>query len=181
MLSCTHFTCLRASVSGTHFLPWRAIRMRATTLRKFSNPPSTLPPGFQQPPMQPVGTWWKNGSQMQSEGPYPVEETQRLINVGWALLVGGLQSVHAVPTSVLAFAQFHILFIYLFIFFFLLHAWHMEVPRLGAELELWLPAYTTATATWDLSRICDLQCQTLNPLRETRDRTHNLMDAGWVC
>ena len=27
------------------------------------------------------------------------------------------------------------------------HLWHMEVPRLGIELELQLPAYTTATAT----------------------------------
>ena len=37
-----------------------------------------------------------------------------------------------------------------FLFFFLgLHLWHMEVPRLGAESELWLLAYTTATATLD--------------------------------
>jgi len=34
--------------------------------------------------------------------------------------------------------------------------WHMEVPRLGAELELQLPAYTTATATQALSCVCDL-------------------------
>ena len=27
--------------------------------------------------------------------------------------------------------------------------WHMEVPRLGVQLELWPPAYTTATATPD--------------------------------
>ena len=27
---------------------------------------------------------------------------------------------------------------------------HMEVPRLGVELELQLPDYATATATWDL-------------------------------
>ena len=27
----------------------------------------------------------------------------------------------------------------------------MEVPRLGVQLELQLPAYTTATATWNLS------------------------------
>ena len=33
----------------------------------------------------------------------------------------------------------------------------MEVPRLGVELELQLPAYTTATATWDPSRTCDPQ------------------------
>ena len=32
----------------------------------------------------------------------------------------------------------------------------MEVPRLGTELELQLPAYTTATATPDPSHVCDL-------------------------
>ena len=31
-----------------------------------------------------------------------------------------------------------------------------EVPRLGVESELQLPAYTTATATWDPSHICEL-------------------------
>ena len=57
----------------------------------------------------------------------------------------------------------------------------MEVPRLGVELELHLPAYTTVTQ--DLSRICDLhlslwQCWTLNPLSEARDGTSNLKDAS---
>ena len=56
----------------------------------------------------------------------------------------------------------------------------MEVPRLGVELELQLPAYTTAMATQDPSRICDLhhssqQHQILNPLNEARDRTRNIM------
>ena len=38
------------------------------------------------------------------------------------------------------------------LFWFLgLHLWHMEVPRLGVKSELQLPAYTTATATPDLS------------------------------
>jgi len=32
----------------------------------------------------------------------------------------------------------------------------MEVPRLRGESELQLPAYTTATATQDPSRVCDL-------------------------
>ena len=32
----------------------------------------------------------------------------------------------------------------------------MEVPRLGVDSELELPAYTTVTATLDLSRIWDL-------------------------
>ena len=31
------------------------------------------------------------------------------------------------------------------------HLRHMEVPRLGVELELQLPAYTTATVTQDPS------------------------------
>ena len=31
---------------------------------------------------------------------------------------------------------------------------HMEVPRLGVELEL--PAYATTTATWNTSRIFNL-------------------------
>ena len=54
---------------------------------------------------------------------------------------------------------------------------------LGVESELQLPAYTTATATWDPSCICDLgrslwQRQILNPLSEAR--THILMDINQV-
>ena len=50
---------------------------------------------------------------------------------------------------------------------------HMEVPRPGLELELSLPAYTTATATRDLIHICYLhhspwQHQILNPLKEAQ-------------
>ena len=56
----------------------------------------------------------------------------------------------------------------------------MEVPRLGDESELQLPAYTTATATWDLNHVCDLhhssqQHMMLNPLSKARDQIHNLM------
>ena len=63
----------------------------------------------------------------------------------------------------------------LFVFGFLgLHPRHMDVPRLGVELELQLLPYATATATQDLSRIRDLhhrsrQCQLLNPLIKARD------------
>ena len=51
--------------------------------------------------------------------------------------------------------------------------WHMEVPRLGVESQLQLPASTTATAVPDLSHICDLhhsswQCWILNPLSKAR-------------
>ena len=51
---------------------------------------------------------------------------------------------------------------------------HMEVPRLGVEMELQLPAYATAIAiaTQDPSCICDL-CTAhamldINPLRESQ-------------
>ena len=62
----------------------------------------------------------------------------------------------------------------------------MEVPRLGVKSELELPAYTTATATWDLSQVCHLhhssqQCQILNPLTEAKGRTHILMDTSQIC
>ena len=66
-----------------------------------------------------------------------------------------------------------------------LHQQLIEVPRLGVQLELQLPAYTTATATRDPSRICDPhhssgQHWILTPLSEARDRTHVLMDASRV-
>ena len=68
-------------------------------------------------------------------------------------------------------------------FFFLFrppHPRHMEVPRLVVELALQLPAYTTATAMWDPSHVCDLyhsswQHRILNPLSEVRDQTLILM------
>ena len=49
---------------------------------------------------------------------------------------------------------------------------HMEVSRLGVELELQLLAYATVTATQDPSHTCDLhhssrQCQIVNPLSRT--------------
>ena len=77
-------------------------------------------------------------------------------------------------------------YFYLFIYSFLgLHLWHMEVPRLRVPSELQLPAYTTATATPDPSRVFDLhhssqQYRILNPLRGSRDQTHNLMVANRI-
>ena len=62
-----------------------------------------------------------------------------------------------------------------FVFWFLgPHPQHMEVPRLGAESELQLLAYVTATATRDPCHIYDLhhgsqQRQIPNLLREARD------------
>ena len=62
---------------------------------------------------------------------------------------------------------------------------HMEVPRLEAESEVQLPAYTTATAMQDLIRVCNLhhssrQRPILNPLSEARDQTCVLLDATQV-
>ena len=70
----------------------------------------------------------------------------------------------------------------IFFFVFLgLHLQHMEVPRLGVQLKLYLLAYATATATPDPSHVCNLhhsswQHQSLNPLGKARDQTCILMD-----
>ena len=63
-----------------------------------------------------------------------------------------------------------------------LHLRHVQVPRLGVELELQLLAYATATATWDLHGVCDLhhsswQGRIFNPPREARDQPRILMDS----
>ena len=62
----------------------------------------------------------------------------------------------------------------------------MKVPRLRAELELQLLAYTTAAATPDLSRVCDLhhssqQQWISDTLSETRNQTCILMDTSQIC
>ena len=56
----------------------------------------------------------------------------------------------------------------------------MDVPRLGVQLELQLPAYTTAAAIPDPSHVCNLhlsswQHQIHNPLSKARDPTGVLM------
>ena len=61
----------------------------------------------------------------------------------------------------------------------------MEVPMLGVELEPQLPSYTTASATQDPNRVCELhhsscQYQILYPLSEARDQTYNLMDTNQI-
>ena len=69
--------------------------------------------------------------------------------------------------------------------FFRTAPWHMEVPRLGGKSELQLLANATATATPDLSHICNLhcsswQCWILNPLSRAKDGTRILMDTSRV-
>ena len=72
-----------------------------------------------------------------------------------------------------------VLFLWLVLSFLGLHSQHVEVPGLGVELELQLPAYTTATATQDLHHICNRHhssWQDLNPLSKAKDQIHILMD-----
>ena len=78
-------------------------------------------------------------------------------------------------------------FFLIFICFLGPHPQHVEVPELGIQSELLLPAYATAiaTATPDLSRIFNLhhisqQRRILNPLSEATDRSHNLMVPSWI-
>ena len=77
------------------------------------------------------------------------------------------------------FILFYFILFYFILFYFILsfvflgpYLQRMEVPRLGVESELHLPAYATAMATQDLSRVCDLhhssrQCRIIKS--EARD------------
>ena len=86
------------------------------------------------------------------------------------------------PASDISFVCF---FVFAFVFLGPLPR-HLEVPRLGVQSELQMPASTTAAATQDPSRVCDLyhgsqQCQILNPLSEARAGTHNLVFSRQIC
>ena len=71
----------------------------------------------------------------------------------------------------LLFLQGSNLFFFFFFFVFLgPHPKHEEVPRLGVESELQLPASTSSR-----------QHRILNPLSGDRDRTQVLGDTSWVC
>ena len=66
-----------------------------------------------------------------------------------------------------------------------MYLWHKEVARLGVELKLQPLAFTRATATRDLSHICNLHYSSwqhwiFNPLGEARVQTHVLMDTSQV-
>ena len=73
--------------------------------------------------------------------------------------------------------------IYLFIFRAVPVAHGLSLVRIESELQPQVNA--TATATHDLSRICDLRCsswqhQLLTPLSEARDRTCILRDTVFL-
>ena len=85
-----------------------------------------------------------------------------------------------------SFSEEEILSLLFFFFVFLgLYPWHVEVPRLGVQLERQVPAYTSVTATQDLSHVCNLhhsswQRWILIPLSKARDWTCVLMDMSQV-
>ena len=114
--------------------------------------------------------------------------SEMLHRLGWADLHDLAICLVGLPSSMGAHFP-PSLFIYLFICPFVFSRAAPAaygVPRLGVESELQPPAYTTATATRDLSHICDLhhsswQRQFLNPLSKVRDRTRILMDTSGVC
>ena len=110
----------------------------------------------------------------------------------WGLLKPSYFSPSVWPGSDLSsFRGSYSFFFFFSLFYFILvlgpHLQHMEVPRLRVESVLQLPTYTTVTATWDPTLICDLhhsspQCRfLLNPLSEAKDLTHVLMDTSRVC
>ena len=81
-------------------------------------------------------------------------------------------------------------FIHIHLFIYLFCLFRAKPTAYGGsqarvKLELQLPAYATATATPDLSHVCDLhhrswQCRIFNLLSEARDRTCVLTDAGQI-
>ena len=78
------------------------------------------------------------------------------------------------------------LFVCLFVCFLGPHPGHVEVPRLGVESELQLPAYATATPMPDPSCICSLhhsswQPWILNPPSRAWGQTLVLVDSDQVC
>ena len=78
------------------------------------------------------------------------------------------------------------LFIHFYFYFLLFRAAPMEVPMLGDESALQLPAYTSATAMPDSSQDFNLhhsswQSWILNPLSKARDGTRILRDTSQIC
>ena len=71
---------------------------------------------------------------------------------------GYLMPNQCIPLSVMQHMLVENLVLNFFFVFLGSHLWHMEVPKLGVQLELQLSAYTTATATAmpDLSCVWDL-------------------------
>ena len=109
----------------------------------------------------PGGPWGSSGTGRVHLGPEvtSLRLWQEMTSAAWQWFSSfwKLSETFSEGLHLLYFKQFHLEgvsreCIYLFFFFFCflgLHLQHTEVPRLGVELELWPPAYATATATPD--------------------------------
>ena len=91
-----------------------------------------------------------------------------------SLVFLGLTPLSQVYFHFYIFLDLSCYFFFPLLFFLRLHLQHMEVPGLGVESELQLPAHATATATPSWSRIGRLrhsfrQGHILDPLIEARD------------
>ena len=122
--------------------------------------------------------------------------TLDLQGYGSKLLVRSLQILIqtslGVTRTFLEFAYMTNLYVFFLLVLFVclfpfsgLHLQHIGISRLGVESELPLPACAAATATRDLSHICDLhpslrQRWILHPLSKARDQTCILMGNSWV-
>ena len=80
--------------------------------------------------------------------------TEAFRQVVCTLICFGISNCHGLPSGQTAFLVF--LFVCLFC------PPHMEVPRLGVQLELQLLAHTTATAMPDPSHLCHLHQRSCN-------------------
>ena len=77
---------------------------------------------------------------------------------------------------------FYSFFFFFFFFFFCflgLQLQHMEVSRLGVELELQLPHESQATSVTYTT--AHGNCWILSPLSKAKDQTQILTDTGWAC
>uniref|UniRef100_A0A4X1VXY8 EF-hand domain-containing protein n=1 Tax=Sus scrofa TaxID=9823 RepID=A0A4X1VXY8_PIG len=130
-----------------------------------STPPpsscSTLPTPLLTHTPQGPETWlsartWRGLGDGQGAPPLPRSWTPACRECGASVpFTTHLHPVQQVFWSILPFSLF---FFFFFFFFKEPLLWHIEVPRLGVDLELQLPAYHTATAMPDPSSIYDLCC-----------------------
>ena len=105
----------------------------------------------------------------------------------WSLLTGDGEGIcgQAAPITSLCHIVSHPMNNHVLYFLFYLVFFFGHTCSIGVKTEPQLLAYTTATATRDLSCIWDLhhslrQRWILNPLSEARNQTSILMDTSWV-
>ena len=96
---------------------------------------------------------WSNSPHWQEARARPAAPPACL-HPGWGACATN-QALHPPPHP----AQYIVWFCFSFSFFFSFLGMclqYMDVPRLGVQSELQLPAYTEAKVTWYLSWVCDL-------------------------